>query len=92
MVFYIVVRATREILANNGPLVAMYSVKEVEYPFLRDGPLGLDDVGVEVVVPSLATLFAYSPLEVVGYVSPLPGSQLGHQPDQELVVLFSPRF
>lgn len=92
VVFNIVVCPALEVLADNGPLVAVYSVEEVEYPLLGDGPLGLDDVGVEVVVPPLPALFAYSPLEVVGYVGPLPGSELGDEGDQELVVLLSPGF
>ena len=56
MVLDSVVCAPGDQLRNLGPLVAMDPVRLYKYELLIIVPLALSDLGIKVVVPSLATL------------------------------------
>ena len=57
MIFYRVVRPSGKHLGHLCPFVAVGGVRQKEGPLLMGHPLDLEDAGVEVVVPSLPTLF-----------------------------------
>lgn len=81
----------RQQLGDLGPLIAPLLVSVVYDAVLLLGPSCLLDVGVQVVVPSLATLLAYPALEVSRDQRPLLRPVLVYQLHYRLVLLWSKR-
>ena len=54
------------------------------------GPLVLLYIGVQVIVPPLATLLSDATWQAFGDVSPVPGSWRRHDPRQDLVLVPGP--
>ena len=54
------------------------------------GPLVFLNIGVEVIVPPLTTLFSDSAWEGLGNIAPVLGSVLQHVVGQFLVLLLAP--
>lgn len=81
----------RQQLGDLGPLVAPLLVSVVYDAVLLLGPRCLLDVGVQVVVPSLATLLAYPAFEVSRDQRPLLRPVLVYQLHYRLVLLSSKR-
>ena len=59
MVLYGVVSASFKNFSDFCPFVLQFTVKHEQDPLFLLGPIASFDLGVEVVVPSLAALFAY---------------------------------
>jgi len=53
-------------------------------------PFGFIDIGIEMIMPSLATLFSDSVWNELSYESPSFGSMFVDDFDQHLILLFSP--
>jgi hypothetical protein len=69
----------------------MGSVGQKQNPFLVAHPLYLQNAGVEVVVPSLATLLSESALDEFGDEGPALRTVLFDQFADQIVLLVSPR-
>lgn len=52
------------------------------------GPLFLINVRVEMVMPTLSTLLAHPALQFPGNGTPITGSILGHETNEQLIFLF----
>lgn len=63
MILNRVVSATRKHFRHLCPLVSMRSMRQKENPLLMRHPFDLQNVGVEVVMPSLTTLLPQSALD-----------------------------
>ena len=61
MILNSIVGPPSELFGELSPLIAVILVKEEQEPFFTDSPLFFINVWVEVVVPSFATLFSYTP-------------------------------
>jgi hypothetical protein len=74
---------------NHGPLVPVLVVKSEEIPVLIIGEWSVDESGIEVVVPSLATLLGSSSGHVNRDLSPVLVT-LGNQINQSTILVFAP--
>ena len=86
-----VVCATRQRLCDLAPLVAELLMQLQDQAVLGRRPLFLADVGVEVVVPPLATLLANPTWESLGYGAPVSGALVEHHLTEDVVFFLGPR-
>ena len=82
-----VVGAALEHLSNFGPLVVDDAVHQEENPLLLLVPVHLLDAWVQMVVPSLAALFAHAAVQMLGDERPLLGP-IGHDKLEDTPVFF----
>lgn len=90
VVFDVVVSSSWEKFAYQSPPVAVNPLGLDKGHVFLLCPLVFLDIWIEVVVPSLATLFAYPAFEVLGDFRPVLGPFHGHQLSELLVLLVSP--
>lgn len=99
MILYGIVGPALEVLREIRPLVAQVFMQNEQNPLLIFAPLLLVYVGVQMIMPPLPALLPDAPFHsnpptrhVLGDDRPLLGPVLGHQLDQELVLLLGPGF
>lgn len=90
VVLDVVVSAAIDAFADDGPLVAVDFMVQVQHPLFVLRPLELVYLWVQVVVPSLPTLLPDPAWQVVGNVSPLHGPDLVYQTNHQVVFVFAP--
>ena len=66
-----VVGAALQVLGNDGPLVFVHAILNVEDELLLETPIVLFDPWIQMVVPALTALLADTAWQVVGNVGPL---------------------
>ena len=66
-----VVRAALQVLSNDGPLVFVHAILNVENELFLETPIVLFDPWIQMVVPALTALLADTAWQVVGDVGPL---------------------
>jgi len=86
-----VVSASFKNFSDFCPFVLQFTVKHEQDPLFLLGPIASFDLGVEVVVPSLAALFADPVWQVLADEGPLLGADSLHQLDEHDVFLGRPR-
>ena len=92
MVLDCVVSSTFEDVGDISPFVGFVAVQEVENPFFFASPGCLSFYHrIQVVVPSLTTLFSYSTRKMVGHNRPFLWSVDIHQMQQEPIFDVHPR-
>jgi len=91
VVLDVVVSAAREKLRDFRPSVAVLQVQVQNLLVFFFSPPVLLDVGVQMVVPSLAALLADASFEVVGNLTPVLCAMQVHLLDQKSILLLSPR-
>lgn len=87
-----VVGAPGQHLGHLGPLAAVRSVRQEQDPLLVQHPLHLQDVRVQVVVPTLAALLPQPPLHELRDEGPPLRTVLLHQLADQVVLLLRPGF
>ena len=90
MVLNRVVCAPFEHLGDLGPLVVHDTVHQKQDPLFLLVPVDFLDAGVEVIVPALAALLAYSAIQVLRDQRPLLGAICHHQLEYSPVLLGRP--
>lgn len=91
MIFDGVISSSREHLGHLCPFVAVGGVRKEKDPLLMRHPLDLQDAGIEVVVPPLATLLPQAPLDELGDEGPALRTVLLDQLANQVVLLLGPR-
>ena len=66
-----VIRAALQVLSNDGPLVFVHAILNVENELFLETPIVLFDPWIQMVVPALTALLADTAWQVVGDVGPL---------------------
>ena len=66
-----VVSAALKVLGNDGPLVFVHAILNVENELFLETPIVLFDPWIQMVVPALTALLADTAWQVVGDVGPL---------------------
>lgn len=92
MVLDRVVSPAGQHLGHFCPLAAVRSVSQEENPLLMQHPFNFEDVGVEVVVPSLAALLAQTALDELSDEGPALRPVLLNQLAHQIVLLLCPGF
>ena len=77
-------------LRDLTPACFVLNVKLDDKQILIQGPLPLDNVGAEVVVPALTALFSDATGELCSYPSPSFGTHLRDNRCEEIVLLLTP--
>jgi len=85
-----VVRASRQELGNEGPLVAVLAVRFQDHAIFFGCPWRLADVGVQMVMPPFTTLFADASGKVRGDLGPLARSKRVDVFTDDAILLLSP--
>ena len=91
MIFDGVVSTALQVFGDDGPLVLLNPVMNIQNELLLDAPLVLFDERVQVIVPALTTLFTNAPGQVLRNIGPLKGSKVLHQSQDQFVFFFAPR-
>ena len=86
-----VVGAPGKMLGDLGPFVAEFSVEFFDLFVLFESPGVLFDLGVQLVVPTLATLLADTTAELLSDERPFRGAVFVHEFDHHGIFLGSPR-
>ena len=79
-------------LGHFCPLVAVGSMGQEQYPLFMCFPFFLEDTGVEVVMPALATLFSQSSWYKLGDERPTLRPILFDESSDQVILVVSPRF
>lgn len=90
MVLNCVISSSFQYLSNFCPLIPIVSVHQKQNPLFFLTPPNFFDFGVEMVVPPFSTLFTYSSREVFRDLSPLLGSILLNQVEDQTIFFLSP--
>ena len=91
MIFYGIVCSSCQIFSDLGPSISHCSVREVQDPLFKIGPLFFFDIWIQMIVPSFPALFADSSRQSVCNVTPIFCSKLFNIFCQHFVFFFAPR-
>lgn len=91
MVLDRVVGSSVEVFSNVGPPIFELAVLQEQDPLLLVAPIDLLYAGVQVVVPTLAALFALAARQLAGDSRPAHRPMLKHHLEHFFVFFFGPR-
>lgn len=91
MILYSVICPSRQKTSYLGPLISILKMGLNYNIILLFSPLLLFNVRIQVIMPSLPTLFTDSSWECLGYVRPIFGSEFTHPLEQYLILFRGPR-
>lgn len=87
MVFYGIVCAALQVLRNNGPLILVQTVLNVQNKLLLETPVVFLDAWVEMIVPALTALLTDATRKIMGNVGPFCCAISLHERQHQLVLI-----
>lgn len=86
-----IVGPSLKVFGDFSPFISLAVVVEEEDPFFFFRPLGFLDHRIQMIVPSLSTLFTYSSREILSNWGPFPWSSFLNKHYHKFVLKISPR-